>query len=49
MCCLFGIYDYGLGLSMKQKNRFLSALALASEARGTDATGIAYHSGPVHL
>jgi len=45
MCCLFGIYDYGLGLSMKQKNRFLSALAIASEARGTDATGIAYHSG----
>lgn len=45
MCCLFGIYDYGLGLSMKQKNRFLSALSAASEVRGTDATGIAYHGG----
>ena len=45
MCCLFGIYDYGLGLTMKQKNRLLSALSAASEVRGTDATGIAYHGG----
>lgn len=45
MCCLFGFVDYGHNLSMKQKNRLLSALSAASEVRGTDATGIAYHSG----
>ena len=45
MCCLFGLFDYRRSLTMKQKNRILAALAAASEARGTDATGIAYHSG----
>ena len=45
MCCLFGLYDYGGNLSAKQKNRIVSALAIASEARGTDATGIAYRNG----
>ena len=45
MCCLFGLYDYGGSLSAKQKNRIVSALAIASEARGTDATGIAYGNG----
>lgn len=48
MCCLFGIYDYGGMLSVKQKNRIVSALAVASEVRGTDATGIAYRNG-THL
>ena len=45
MCCLFGVIDYGHSLSVKQKNRIVSALAVAAEARGTDATGIAYNSG----
>ena len=46
MCCLFGIYDYGHSLTAAQKKRLVSALAVASEDRGTDATGIAYnHSG----
>lgn len=45
MCCLFGIHDYGSSLTQKQKNRLLSILGTACEARGTDATGIAYNSG----
>lgn len=45
MCCLFGLIDYRHSLTVKQKNRILSALAVAAEARGTDATGIAYNSG----
>lgn len=44
MCCLFGVYDYKGGLTAAQKRRLVSALATASEARGTDATGIAYNS-----
>ena len=43
MCCLFGVYDYTGGLTAVQKRRLVSALATASEARGTDATGIAYN------
>ena len=45
MCCLFGIYDYKGGLTAAQKRRLVSALATASEDRGTDATGISYNSG----
>lgn len=45
MCCLFGIHDYGHSLTQKQKNRLLSVLGVACEARGTDATGIAYNTG----
>lgn len=45
MCCLFGFYDYGHQLTRKQRSRLLSALAVASEERGTDATGIAYNAG----
>ena len=45
MCCLFGIHDYGHSLTQKQKNRLLSILGTACEARGTDATGIAYNHG----
>lgn len=44
MCCLFGIIDYRHTMTVSQKNRILSALATAAEARGTDATGIAYNS-----
>lgn len=45
MCCLFGIIDAQNTLSAKQKSRMLSVLAAECEARGTDATGIAYNSG----
>ena len=44
MCCLFGLLDYSHSLTSRQKSRMLSALAAASEARGTDATGIAFNS-----
>jgi len=45
MCCLFGIIDYGKTLSPRQRTAMLSILAEECEVRGTDATGIAYHSG----
>ena len=45
MCCLFGLMDYGRCLSGRQKTRLLSVLAQESEARGTDASGIAYNAG----
>lgn len=45
MCCLFGLLDYGHTLTEKQTNRIISTLATECEARGTDATGIAYNSG----
>lgn len=45
MCCLFGLIDYHNTLTTRQKDRIVSALAVAAEARGTDATGIAYNSG----
>ena len=44
MCCLFGLIDYHHSLTAKQKNRLVLALAVAAEARGTDATGIAYNA-----
>ena len=43
MCCLFGIIDYKKYLSKKQINKIISTLSVACEARGTDATGIAYN------
>ena len=43
MCCLFGILDYGHTLSQRQREQILSILAADCEARGTDATGIAYN------
>lgn len=59
MCCLFGLIDYGHHLSGRQKTKMIQALALESEARGTDAAGIAYYKdgtlrvdkrpGPAHL
>lgn len=45
MCCLFGLLDYGHTLTEKQTNRIISTLAKECEARGTDATGVAYNSG----
>lgn len=44
MCCLFGMVDYGHTLSAKRKGQILTVLATECEARGTDATGIAYNS-----
>lgn len=45
MCCLFGLIDYRRTLTVRQRNQIISALAASCEVRGTDATGIAYHSG----
>ena len=46
MCCLFGLIDYGHNFTGKEKSAIVSVLATAAEARGTDATGIAYnHNG----
>ena len=45
MCCLFGMIDYGRSFTGKQKAKILHALATCAEARGTDASGIAYNSG----
>ena len=45
MCCLFGLIDTRGQYSGAQKSRMLHALATAAEARGTDASGIAYRSG----
>ena len=42
MCCLFGIIDYKNSLPNRQINSIINVLATACEARGTDATGIAY-------
>ena len=44
MCCLFGFVDYTGALSVNQKNRLIRKLSIAAEARGTDATGIAYNT-----
>lgn len=43
MCCLFGILDYRQTLNQKQLNKMVAVLSKACEARGTDATGIAYN------
>ena len=45
MCCLFGMLDPEHQSTGKQRARILRILAAASEARGTDATGVAYNSG----
>ncbi|WP_283674734.1 class II glutamine amidotransferase [Butyricicoccus sp. Marseille-Q5471] len=45
MCSLFGLIDYKGVLNSRAKNHILNTLARICEARGTDATGIAYHSG----
>ena len=45
MCCLFGLIDTKGRLSGAEKSRIISILAVASEARGTDATGYACNSG----
>lgn len=42
MCCLYGLIDLHHSLTAKNKSQIISALAVAAEVRGTDATGIAY-------
>lgn len=44
MCCLFGLIDSRHRLSRVRKTALLHTLAMAAEARGTDATGLAYHA-----
>lgn len=44
MCCLFGLLDYKGRLSLKERQRILRILSIECEARGTDATGIAYYT-----
>ena len=45
MCCLFGMIDYDHSFTGKQKTKIIHALATSAEARGTDASGIAYNLG----
>lgn len=45
MCCLFGLVDPNHVLTGQQKTKLLHQLATAAEARGTDASGVAYHIG----
>ena len=43
MCCLFGLIDTRCTLPGKEKSKLLHLLASESEARGTDAAGVAYN------
>ena len=45
MCCLFGMLDYGGNFTGRQRTALLAILAAECEARGKDASGIAYNSG----
>lgn len=45
MCCLFGLVDTRHSLSGREKSKILHILASESEARGIDATGVAYNLG----
>ena len=50
MCCLFGLIDTELRFTGKEKSKMFHALASASEARATDATGVAYdYSRTLHI
>lgn len=44
MCCLFGLIDYGIVFTAREKNRIIKVLSAECEVRGTDATGIAFNS-----
>ena len=44
MCCLYGLIDTKHSLSEARKSKLLHVLATAAEIRGTDASGIAYHT-----
>ena len=50
MCCLFELIDYKRQLGGGRTGPVIRALASESEARGTDAAGIAYNSaGTLHI
>lgn len=44
MCCLFGMIDLHRTFNRKQKTKILRILSTACEARGTDASGVAYNT-----
>ena len=44
MCCLFGLIDYADTFTAKEKNRLIKILSTECEARGTNATGIAFNT-----
>ena len=44
MCAIFGLLDYRNNFSGPQKDKLLHILSSECEARGTDATGIAYNT-----
>ena len=45
MCCLFGVLDFQQTLTRRQRQRLSTAISIAAQTRGTDATGLAYISG----
>ena len=50
MCGLFGLLDYQRKLSPSERLELLTALAVESEIRGTDAAGIAcYRQKKLHI
>ena len=50
MCAIFGVLDYQGKLTSPQRIGLFRALADASQARGTDASGVAYvHNGAVQI
>ena len=50
MCGLFGLLDYQRKLSPSERLELLTALAVESEIRGTDASGIAcYRQKKLHI
>ena len=42
MCAIFGVLDYQGKLTLPQRTGLFRALADAAQARGTDASGLAY-------
>ena len=50
MCAIFGVLDYQGKLTLPQRTGLFRALADAAQARGTDASGLAYvHNGVVQI
>jgi glucosamine 6-phosphate synthetase-like amidotransferase/phosphosugar isomerase protein len=47
MCAIFGFVNYGGKISYKKLKKLVRELSIASEVRGTDATGISYIKGGV--
>jgi glucosamine 6-phosphate synthetase-like amidotransferase/phosphosugar isomerase protein len=42
MCAIFGFVNYGEKINYKKLKKLVRELSIASEVRGTDATGISY-------